>query len=176
MLTQAKYFRKDLNNILGHNKLRILIIWFSPVFIGLLFYRIERSLFLIFGQLYSILRLPFTPIIFLINSYTNFDIHYKADIKGGLYILHNSVGVVISGQTIAGVNLCLTGGNVIGAKSKGEIKIGNNCYLGANATIIGPLELGNSISIGASACVIQSYKKDNCILVGVPAKEKGPKF
>lgn len=30
------------------------------------------------------------------------DIHYKADIKGGLLVLHPSVGCVISGQSIIG--------------------------------------------------------------------------
>ncbi len=173
MFTQLTFFKKDLINILGRNKLRLFIIWFSPIFIGLLTYRIERSFYLLFGKYYNLARLPLTPLLYLINVYTNFDIHYKANIKGGLTVLHNSVGLVISGHTIAGENLYLTGGNVIGAKAKGEIIIGDNCYLGANATIIGPLTLGNSISIGASACVVTSFRKDCITLVGVPAKEKG---
>jgi serine O-acetyltransferase len=49
------------------------------------------------------------------------------------------------------------------------------CYLGANATIIGPLVLGNNISIGASACVVKSYLEDNIILIGVPAIPKSKK-
>ena len=174
MFTQINYLREDLINMLGRKKIRILIIWFSPIFIGILSFRLERGFYILFGRFYNIIRLPFTPLIFCINAYTNFDIHYMADIKGGLYILHNSNGVVISGQTIAGKNLCLTGGNIIGAKTKGEIKFGDNCYLGANATVIGPLELGNSISIGASACVVTSFNKDNITLIGVPAKEKVP--
>ena len=91
-----------------------------------------------------------------------------------MLILHPSVGCVISGQSIIGENLTLTGGNIIGLKKikgKEEFRIGNNCSLGANATIIGPLILGNNIKIGASACVVRSCVNDNSTLVGVPAYE-----
>ena len=105
--------------------------------------------------------------------YSNLEIHYKANIKGGILVLHPSVGVVISGQAIIGKNLTLTGGNIIGVKrktEKGEFLIGDNCTFGANATLIGPVILSNNISIGASACVVQNCLADNSVLVGVPAK------
>lgn len=169
--TQLKYFIKDLTGNAGKNKFKILHSLISPTIIGIGKYRIERSLFLLIGKYYGIIRIPLTPIFYIIQSYSNLDIHYKADIKGGLRILHNTIGVVISSQTIAGNNLILTGGNIIGAKGKGDIIIGNYCNLGANATIIGPLELGNNISIGASACVIKSELQNNITLIGVPAKK-----
>ena len=106
--------------------------------------------------------------------YSNLDIHYKANIAGGILVLHPSVGVVISGQAVIGKNLTLTGGNVIGVKrktEKGEFLIGDNCSFGANATLIGPVIIGNNISIGASACVIHNCLMDNSTLVGVPAKQ-----
>ena len=130
----------------------------------------ERILFQFLGKNYKYLRVIISPILFIIESYSKMDIHYMAEIKGGLRILHNTNGIVISGQSKIGENLILVGGNIIGAKSKGEIKIGNYCTLGANATIIGPLELGNNITIGASACVTKSNLQDNITLVGVPAK------
>lgn len=173
-MTQLKYFSQDVNKILGKYKIRIIHIWLSRVFWGILLYRIERSLFLIFQKSYSFLRIPFIPIINLIQSYSNLDIHYKANIKGGILVLHPSVGVVISAKSIIGNNLTLTGGNVIGTKDvvkDMKFEIGNNCYLGANATIIGPLKLGNNIKIGANACVVKSYEIDNISLVGVPAKQ-----
>lgn len=101
------------------------------------------------------------------------DIHYKADIKGGLIVLHPSVGCVISRYCIIGNNLTLTGGNVIGVKQRckpGSFVIGDDCTLGANATIVGPLILGNKIVIGSSACVVGSYLIESTILAGVPAK------
>ena len=102
--TQLKYFIKDLTGNAGKNKFRILHLLISPTIIGIGKYRIERSLFLLIGKYYGIIRIPLTPIFYIIQSYSNLDIHYKADIKGGLRILHNTVGVVISSQTIAGNN------------------------------------------------------------------------
>ena len=158
--------------MLGKYKVRILHIWLSRVFWGIFIYRIERSLYLLFPKIYGIIRVPFIPIFNLIQSYSNIDIHYKADIKGGLLVLHPSVGIVISGQAKIGKNLTLTGGNVIGVKrktKKNEFKIGDNCTFGANATLIGPLVIANNISIGASACVTKSCLIEKSILVGVPA-------
>lgn len=100
--------------------------------------------------------------------------HYKADVKGGLSILHASAGIVISGFSVIGQNLTLTGGNVIGSRPGckfGDIKIGDNCMLGANAVVLGPIELGNNIKIGAAACVIKSCLSDGATLIGVPAKQ-----
>lgn len=173
-MTQLTFFTQDLKRMLGKYKIRILHIWLSRVFWGLLIYRIERSLFLVFKKYYGILRVPFIPIFNLIYAYSNLDINYKADIKGGILVLHPAVGIVISGQCVIGENVTLTGGNVIGAKKKcepGSFVIGDGCNFGANATLIGPLILGNNITIGASACVVKSCADEGSILMGVPAKK-----
>jgi len=172
-MTQINYFFNDVERLLGKYKIRIIHIWMSRAFVGIFVYRLERSLYLLIGRYYGILRVLLTPLLNLIQSYTNIDIHYKADIKGGLLILHPSVGIVISGQSIIGKNLTLVGGNVIGAKEKcpkGSFVLGDNCFLGANATIIGPVKIANNIKIGASACVVKSCVKEGAILTGVPAK------
>ena len=173
-MTQINYFKQDLKRMLGKHKIRILHIWLSRVFWGILIYRLERSLYLLLKRPYNFFRVPFIPILNLFQMYSNLDIHYKAEIKGGLCILHPSVGVVISGQAVIGKNLTLTGGNIIGAKKqckKGLFVIGDNCNFGANATLIGPLIIGNKITIGASACVVKDCFEDNIILTGVPAKK-----
>jgi len=172
-MTQLRCFIEDIKRMLGKHKIRILHIWLSRAFWGVLTYRIERSLYLVLPGVYSLIRVPLIPIFNLIQVYSNLDIHYKANIKGGILVLHPSVGVVISGQAIIGENLTLTGGNVIGVKrktEKGEFLIGDNCTFGANATLIGPVIIGNNITIGASACVIHNCLTDNSILAGVPAK------
>ncbi len=174
-MSQVTYFKNDVKRMLGKRKIRILHIWLSRMFWGVLMYRIERSLYLFFPKkTYAILRIPFIPILNIIQAYSNIDIHYKANIKGGLLILHPSVGIVISGQANIGENLLLTGGNIIGAKhlaKENEFTIGNNCSFGANATLIGPIQLGNNISIGASACVVKSCLNNKAVLTGVPAKQ-----
>lgn len=173
-MTQLTFFTQDVKRMLGKYKIRILHIWLSRVFWGVLMYRIERSLFLIFKKYYGILRVPFIPIFNIFYAYSNLDINYRADIKGGILVLHPAVGVVISGQSVIGKNLTLTGGNVIGAKTKcepGSFVIGDSCSFGANATLIGPLVLGNNIDVGASACVVKDCVEDGSILIGVPAKK-----
>lgn len=173
MKQQFVYFALDLKRIVGKYKIRILHIWLSRVFWGILIYRMERGLFLTIGKPYKGLRMLFIPFLNLLQSYTNIDLNYEADIKGGLYILHPSVGVVVSGFSVIGCNLTLTGGNIIGAKKGcqyGDISIGDNCTLGANAVIIGPVKLGNNITVGASACVVKDCLIENSILAGVPAK------
>ena len=170
---QIIHFTKDIEKNLGKNKIRIVLMIFSPVFWGLFKYRFDRFLSLLFGKYYVIARLPLFPFFLLLEFFSRMDIHYKADISGGLRILHTSVGIVISGNSIIGENLILTGGNVIGGKADGSIVIGNNCSLGANATVIGPLKLGDNIRIGASACVVRSFESNNLVLVGVPAKPIG---
>jgi len=172
-MRQIGYFKKDIKRMLGKYKIRMLHIWLSRSFWGVLLYRFERSLYLVLGKSYGILRVPLIPILNLIQAYSNIDIHYKANIKGGLSILHASVGCVISGQCVIGENLTLTGGNVIGAKKKcepGAFTIGDNCSFGANATLIGPAVLASGIKVGASACVVKSCLIEKSILVGVPAK------
>jgi serine acetyltransferase len=174
MFEQIEYFKQDIFRVLGRNKFRIILLAFSRVFWGLFLYRTERSLYLIVGSKYSYLRVILTPIFNIIQAYSNMDIHYKAKIKGGLIILHPSIGVVVSGLSDIGSNLTLTGGNIIGTKIKGEwgcIKIGDNCNLGANSTIIGPIILANDIKIGASACVVKDCLENNSSLIGVPAKK-----
>lgn len=172
-MNQLILFTKDVRNLLGRHKIRIIHIWMSRAFCGIFIYRWERSFYVLMPNLYKYLRIPFIPFLNLIQAYSNIDIHYEAQIDGGITIFHPSVGIVISGKSIIGKNLSLTGGNIIGIKrkcKKGDFIIGDNCSLGANATIIGPLKLGNNIAIGASACVIKDCVTDNVTLIGVPAK------
>jgi serine O-acetyltransferase len=172
MASQFSYFYDDIKSNCGKNKARIIIIWLSRTFAGIFLYRFERSLFLFFGRFYNVIRLLYLPIINLIQAYSNIDIHYKADIKGGLSILHPSMGITISGNAIIGKNLTLTGGNVIGITkkcTKGEFVVGDNCNLGANAVIMGPLIIADDIKIGALACVTKNFLDPNLILVGIPA-------
>jgi serine O-acetyltransferase len=176
MILQLKYFTIDISRMLGRNKWRLLTIWTSRVFWGIFIYRFERSLYLICGKSYSILRIPLLPLFLICYWYSNMEIHYQADIEGGIIVLHPSLGIVISGRSTIGKNITFVGGNCIGLKDSinkdEDYVIGDNNWLGANAVIIGPIKLGNNINIGASACVVKSFPIDNITLVGVPAKIK----
>lgn len=90
MRQQIKYFGQDLTRMLGKYKIRILHIWLSRVFWGIFLYRLERGLFLLIGKPYEIIRVIFIPIFNIIQAYSNIDLNYKSDIKGGLLVLHPS--------------------------------------------------------------------------------------
>lgn len=172
-MSQMQYFYSDVVRMLGKNKWRIIILFLSRIFAGVFWYRVDRGLFLLIGNKYRFFRILLSPIFYLVQAYSNIDIHYESDIGPGLLILHSSGGIVISGNAKIGKNLTLSGGNIIGLNkntTSTQFIIGDGCYLGANACVIGPLLLGNRINIGACACVVKSFLDDNLTLVGVPAK------
>ncbi|MGQ5426793.1 acyltransferase [Thermophilibacter sp. ZX-H3] len=51
-----------------------------------------------------------------------------------------------------------------------DIRIGDNCWLGANVVIMPGVELGPNTVVGANAVVTKSFSDGHCVLVGVPAK------
>lgn len=172
---QFQYLHFELKRMNNTRWWRWIDCWFSTSFWVIASYRIERSLYLIFGKGWSALRIILSPILFILSPwFGQVEIHYRADISKGLIVLHPSLGVVINGNAIIGENLTLTGGNCIGGRFKlkpGDLVLGNNISLGANAVILGPIKLGDNIQIGAGAVVIDDAP-DSSILVGVPAINK----
>ena len=90
-------------------------------------------------------------------------------IDEGLKIYHSGE-IVISGLAKCGKNLQLHGCNCIGNKGiDGEAPIiGDNCDIGFGGVVIGNINLGNNIKIGANAVVNKSFKEG--VLVGIPAR------
>ena len=94
--------------------------------------------------------------------------------KEGLKIPHYGT-IVVNTKSKVGKNCQLNVGVVIGSDIKDKTKapvIGDNCYIGVGAKIIGNVILGDNITIGANAVVTKSFPHGNCTLVGIPAKEK----
>ncbi len=173
---QINYFIKDYQRLAGSQKLRMLYLWLSRASVGILLYRLERMMFLLFGNTWKIIRIAFLPFFLPLYAYSNLEISYLADIGPGITVLHPSLGVVVSSFVTIGKNLTLTGGNIIGGKKevrKGKrFIIGDNANFGANAVILGPVTLGNNIIIGAMAMVNKNFES-NSMIAGVPAKKIG---
>lgn len=171
MFRQIKFFYRDYLRLCGAKKIRMLYIWVSRAAVGIFIYRLERSLYLLLGKGWKVLRIPLSPLLNLVYAYSNCEIHYQADIGPGICILHTAPGVVISARSKIGSNLTLVGGNIIGIREgkEGSLLIGDFCYLGANAVILGPVTLGSFTKIGACSLVLHNTN-GNVTLVGSPAR------
>jgi serine O-acetyltransferase len=152
---------------------RWLSCWFTTPFAVVFTYRLDRFFYLLLGKYWAVIRFLLSPIMFVARPWCgNCEIHYRAKIGRGLRVLHPSLGVVVSAYTIAGEELVLTGGNCIGGRQQlhtGDLVIGNNVNLGANATILGPVKVGDNVVIGAGAVVVNDIGS-NETAVGVPAR------
>lgn len=172
-LQQVSYLFFEIERMNNVHWWRWLSCWFTTSFWAVAFYRLERTMFLLFGKAWSAFRILLSPIIFLLHPWIGHsDIHYRAEIGKGLMVLHPILGTVINGSAVIGENLILTGGNCIGGRrrlSRGDLVIGDNVNLGANAVVLGPVTIGNNVKIGAGAVVIKDAP-DNAVLVGIPAE------
>ena len=84
----------------------------------------------------------------------------QADFGPGLRLIHCSMACVVTPFAVAGKNLYLTGGNVIGRRRKagapGDVRLGDDVMLGIGAMIIGPITIGDGARIGAGAVVVKN--------------------
>ena len=126
-------------------------------------------------------RIPIIPtltrnIIFLLfNSY----IPSSAAIGKGSIFAYGAIGVVVHANAIVGRGCVIGQGITIGA-SEGFVSretnkcpsIGDNCYIGAGAKILGEIKIGSSCQIGAGAVVLGNIP-DHSVVVGAPARVVG---
>ena len=54
-------------------------------------------------------------------------------------------------------------------KSKGEVVIGNNVWIGDKVSVLAGVHIGNNVIVAANAVVTKDVP-DNCVVAGVPAK------
>ena len=102
---------------------------------------------------------------------TGIEIHPGAEIGKGLFIDHG-MGIVIGETVEIGNNCIIFHGVTLGGTGKHRGKrhptIGNNVYIGANATVLGPIQVGDNSKIGAETVVINHNVPQNCTVVGAP--------
>lgn len=61
-------------------------------------------------------------------------------------------------------------GKEVASDLVGEIKIGNNCFIGARSTILYGVTLSDNIIVAAGSVVTKSFKENNIIIGGNPAR------
>ncbi len=88
----------------------------------------------------------------------------------GLAIVH--LGSIVVGQAKIGKNCRIHESVCIGA-TNGSTKyptIGDNCFLATGVKVIGDIQIGDNVAIGANAVVVKSFTEGNATLGGIPAK------
>ena len=120
------------------------------------------------------LRVPVVPrvMMLLVRGLTGIEIHPSAQIGRGLFIDHG-MGVVIGETAIIGRNVTLYQGVTLGGTGKERGKrhptIGDNVVIGAGAKVLGNITIGNDSMVGANAVVIRDVPPHSTV-VGVPGR------
>ena len=80
--------------------------------------------------------------------------------------------VVLGARLLASHNLTIVAGThdpITLEPIVAPVRIGEDCWIGANVTIIGPVKIGRGVIIGAGAVVVSDLP-EHTICVGVPAR------
>lgn len=155
--------REDLAAHGGH--------WGAQGFWAMAVYRFGRWRYTIASPL---IRKPFSlfyKVLYkLIQILTGIELPCETVVGPGFVIDHFG-GIVISGYARFGANCRIRNGVVVGLKNTSDPcapQIGDNVDIGAGAKLLGQITIGNNVAIGANA-VVTCNVPDNHIAVGVPA-------
>jgi serine O-acetyltransferase len=103
---------------------------------------------------------------------TGIEIHPGASVGKGLFIDHG-MGVVVGETAVIGDNVLLYQGVTLGGtgleKGKRHPTIGNNVVIGGGAKVLGNIIVGDNSYIGANAVVIKDVPP-NSTVVGIPGR------
>ncbi|MFH1269704.1 MAG: serine O-acetyltransferase EpsC [Candidatus Omnitrophota bacterium] len=106
------------------------------------------------------------------RHFTGIEIHPGAKIGKSFFIDHG-MGVVIGETAVIGDNVLLYQGVTLGGtgleKGKRHPTIGNNVVIGTGAKVLGNITVGDNSYIGANAVVIKDVPP-NSTIVGVPGR------
>ena len=108
----------------------------------------------------------------MMRFFTGIEIHPGAKIGKGLFIDHG-MGLVIGETAVVGDNVLLYQGVTLGGTGKEKGKrhptIGNNVVIGAGAQVLGNIVIGDNSYIGANAVVVKPIPPHSTV-VGVPGR------
>lgn len=122
-----------------------------------------------------LLRKPFSLLYKLLRTatqmLTGIELPCETRIGHRLRIEHFG-GIIISGDAVIGDDVVLRQGVTIGLKRTGERgapRIGNRVDIGAGAKILGDITIGDDAVIGANAVVVRDVPP-GAVAVGIPAR------
>ena len=178
LLAVLLFFREEIQAVKDRDpaaKSILEVVLLYPGLHALIAYRITHMLWTF--------KIPFFPraISQMIRFFTGIEIHPGAKIGKSLFIDHG-MGVVIGETAVVGDNVTLYQGVTLGGTGKETGKrhptLGDNIVVGAGAKVLGNIEIGGNSYIGANAVVLKSFPA-NTTIVGVPGhitKQDGEKL
>lgn len=108
----------------------------------------------------------------LIRRQTGIQIPMSVNLGGGLRFCHYSC-IVFAYDVVIGSNCSIhqgvTIGRVFGGEKAGVPTIGDKVIIFPGAKVIGNIRIGNNVVIGANATVVTDVP-DNCVVAGTPAR------
>lgn len=117
--------------------------------------------------------LPFLTVFQkLIEIITGISLPFTAKIGKGLYIGHFG-GIIVGHEAIIGEYCNLSQGVTIGQAGRGGKQVtpvvGNRVYFAPGAKTFGNIRIGDNVAIGANTVVLDDVPA-NAVVVGIPAK------
>lgn len=91
---------------------------------------------------------------------------------GRHFIVEHCGAIVISGDAVFGDDCIIRQGVTVGLRytgQRGSPAIGDRCDIGAGAKLLGNIRIGNDVAIGANAVVLTDVP-DKSSAVGIPAR------
>ena len=147
----------------ARNYLQIILLY--PGVKAIFWFRIARMFYVIK------LKLIAEIIMYFVRTIHGIDIHPGARIGKNLFIDHGT-GVVIGETAIIGDNCTMYHGSTLGGTGKEHSKrhptLKDNVMIGAGAKVLGNIVIGNNVKIGANA-VVTFDVPDNKTVIGQKA-------
>ena len=126
-------------------------------------------------QYYSHMGSWFPKLMFMYNRMRFHHLSVKLGFSMGYECLGYGAWIPHYGTIVIGENCrlgryaCLHTATCITATGK---QIGEGCYMGTGAKLIGEINLGDNISVGANSVVNKSFMEEGFLIAGVPAVKK----
>ena len=118
------------------------------------------------------LKMFYTLRLKLMSYKTLIQIPPRTKIGEGFYIGHSG-RVIINPEAVIGKNVNVSTGVVIGAENRGKRKgaptISDNCWIGANAVIVGNIKIGEDVLV-APLSYVNFDVPDHSVVIGNPAR------
>jgi len=108
--------------------------------------------------------------IYMRLIYPACDIPLSVRIGEKTRFIHRAIGVCVHYNAKIGKGCKIMQNVTIGGRNgRGAPSVGDYCFIGTGACIIGDIKIGNDVMIGANAVVLNDVE-DGQVVAGIPAK------